>query len=231
MEQLVDALNRQRRALNVLAAAVAALVVVQLGLLAWPLLALKLTSAATKDPAPVEKNRTVTATREKGDPAKVHYGYGIVGNESTSLVRERVTIRDSAMPVEFVGSPTLTVGYDDRQYIYTGKAKVKAREAITALEFRIVTFDVFGQHGTTLSSAEMLELKAGEEKDVDGKWGTYDANEATMFLHSVAFIARVRLADGRVVETDQKGVLEEFRKISTTISPDDLAPPKARDQK
>lgn len=226
-DAVVLALDRQRRVLWALAVALGLLAVVQGGAMLLPLLGSQAQPQAEPSKAPA-KDRTVSATREKGSIARVNLGYGIVLNKETSLQRDRITLHDSAMPVDFAKPADVTIEYnsDDRRYEYRGTVALKTKETITAIEYRVLTFDVFGEHLRTLSGTEVRDVAAGQEVNLKPAWAIYGDGEASKFLSSVAFVARVRLADGRVVESDQKGLLDEVRKLSRTVSPDDLAPAK-----
>lgn len=85
-------------------------------------------------------------------------------------------------------------------------------------------FDVFGDHVRTLSMTEVADLAEGSGKDLTPEWQVFSENEASEHLASIAYVARVRLADGRVIESEPESVLAEARKISKKLTVEDLEP-------
>lgn len=167
--------------------------------------------------------------RESGGSIKTDLG-SVVLNEESSLQREWITIHDNAIPADLVG----TVGvktiyqsggrYSSGDYMYTADYKVKATEDLTAIELRLLTFDVWGDHVRNLSATEIVDLKAGEVREFHPGWNVFSENEASEYYASIAYIARVRTKSGRVIKADPAIVVEEARKFSEKFQASDLEP-------
>jgi len=94
----------------------------------------------------------------------------------------------------------------------------------TAVEIRVHVIDVFGKLIRKLSSSQILDF--ADQKYFDGKWRLWSENEASEAFASVAYVAQVRTAAGRVYEIDRAAVLEQVRKVSKRITEADLEPKK-----
>jgi hypothetical protein len=91
---------------------------------------------------------------------------------------------------------------------------------------RFLVFDVWGEHTRSLSAVHIEDFGLGAAKKLDGKWSLYSEHEASAHYASIAYIARVRTQDGRVLAGDSKFVIEQARKLSAKFSESDLAPNK-----
>jgi hypothetical protein len=89
---------------------------------------------------------------------------------------------------------------------------------------RFLTFDVWGEHVRTLSFEQVEDMPANTRKEFTGEWSLYSENEVEKHYASIAYIARVRLAGGRVVEAPTQLVLDEARKFSQKFTAAQLEP-------
>lgn len=163
-------------------------------------------------------------TKSSGGSIKTELGYGIVLNKESSLTREWITIHDDSLPVDIVGTTGVNTAYGDRKYQYGAEYSIKTKEAISAIEVRFLTFDIWGNHVRNLSATGIQDVKAGVTQKFDAKWNEYSENRVSEYYASIAYIAQVRTADGRVVKANPETVLKEARKFSDKFSKSDLEP-------
>lgn len=171
-----------------------------------------------------------SVTKEPGGPIKTELGYGIVLNEESSLTREWITVHDSALPAAIsgtIGVKTLYKSgerYSSGSYQYSAEYTITTKEALSAIEVRFLTFDIWGDHSRNLSATDIVDMGAGSTKKFDGKWNIYSENEVSEYYASIAYIAQVRTKSGRVIKADPKVVLEQARKFSKKFDDADLEP-------
>jgi hypothetical protein len=170
----------------------------------------------------------VSVTRGPGGSIKTDLGFGVVLNKESSLSREWVTIHDSSLPADLVGTVGIHTIYEpDRvrgDYYYQAEYKISARESLSAIEVRFLTFDVWGNPMRPLSATEVFDLKAGDSKEFTPRWNAYSENDVSDFYASIAYIARVRTATGKVLDASVPSVLEEAKKFSQKFTVQDLEP-------
>ncbi|MFC4348897.1 hypothetical protein ACFO5Q_13670 [Kordiimonas lipolytica] len=169
-------------------------------------------------------------TKVNGGSVKVELGYGIAVNKGSSLNREWIAINDADLPLKIKGTPGVQAIYDAGKKYSNGSFKfvaaytVSADEELTAVEVRFLTFDVWGDHIRTLTATDVIDLKAGETKSLDGEWRVYSDNDIIEYYASIAYVAQVRTKDGRVLKANANAVLEEAKKFSAKFAMTDLEP-------
>jgi hypothetical protein len=118
---------------------------------------------------------------------------GIKINEGSSLKRESILFNDKASPVT-LASHNMSIVYKDRGFQFKAITKLNVKKNIKALQVRTILYDVFGRHMKNLSNTETKDISAGE-MSINGVWRAYD-NDASEFLTSVTYVARVRFENG-----------------------------------
>ena len=179
-----------------------------------------------------------TVTKASGGSVKtvLDAASQIVVNKESSLMREWIAVHDPAMPMRLEGTPGVTTIYEDGQryssgnYRYSSELQFTATEPVSAVEIRFLTFDVWGEPGRVLSVTEVKDFPAGTHPLI-GKWNLYSENEASEFYASIAYVARVRTKQGKVIRADPAPVVAEARMFSKKFTEADLEPqkPKPRD--
>ena len=145
-----------------------------------------------------------------------------------SLKREWFVVRDENSPVSIEGSTGIQVAYksgerySSGQYQYNVMYQLKAKEPIAAFEIRVHVLDVFGRLLKTLSASELVDFS--DSRSFDGTWRIWSENEASEAFASVAYVAQVRTASGRVYEADRAAVFDQVRKVARRITEADLEP-------
>lgn len=163
-------------------------------------------------------------TKSSGGSIKTNLGYDIYLNKNSSLTREWITIHEDSLPVDIVGTTGVSTGYGSSNFRYEAKYEIQTKEAISAIEIRFLTFDIWGEHVRNLSSTEIEDVKGGVTKKFDAFWTEYSENRVSEHYASIAYIAQVRTADGRVLKANPEIVLKEARKFSEKFSKSDLEP-------
>jgi hypothetical protein len=172
------------------------------------------------------------ATIERGAAGTIrtNLGYGIVLNKDSSLEREWVTVNSPTVPAKLVGAAPVVTTYKSAAYSgtyqYEAQFEIDAQEALSAIEVKFLTFDVWGDHKRSLSSTDVLDVPAGRRK-VSAAWPLHSENEASEHYASIAYVARVRTKQGRVIAADLAPVIAEAKKFSAKFNPaslEDVAP-------
>lgn len=173
----------------------------------------------------------VKITRASGGSIRTSLSSSIVLNSGSSLNREWISITHTALPVSLVGTPGITTKYEvggrysNGEYQYVAKFSINVTEPITAIEIRFLTFDIWGERGKSLVSTEVEDYAVGQH-ELTGTWHIYGENEASEYYASIAYIAKVRTKDGRVLTADVRPVVEEARKFYSKFAEADLDPVK-----
>jgi len=108
---------------------------------------------------------------------------------------------------------------------YTGKFAFNASLcAIQAFEVRLLLFNVWGSHVGTLSASEIRDLKDGATYEQEYSWQLWSLTEGHEHHASIAYIARVRTADGRVLDADSAFILREAQRFTEKFTEADLEP-------
>jgi len=118
---------------------------------------------------------------------------GININKGSSLKRESILFNDKASPV-ILTTHNMSIVYKDRGFQFSATTKLNVKKSIKALQVRTILYDVFGRHMKNLANTEPKDFSAGE-MSIIGEWRAYD-NDASEFLTSVTYVARVRFEDG-----------------------------------
>lgn len=187
-------------------------------------------------PKPAVISRTaITMERFEGPSVTIDLGYGIVVNKASTLRREWFVLRDESAPALLDGPTGVSVSYKsgDRsslsQYQYRIPYQIKAKESIAAIEIRVHVLDVFGRLLKTLSATEVEDFS--DVRSFDATWRVWSENEASEAFASVAYIAQVRTASGKVYEADRTAVFDQVRKVAKRITEADLEPKREQPAK
>jgi hypothetical protein len=174
----------------------------------------------------------VTVTRDSGGSIKTPLSIGIAVNDKSSMQREFIAIHDASLPVDLVGTPGVRTVYASEgrtgSYKYNASVNIKPTEALTAIEYRFILFDIWGNHVKSLSATEVEDLPAAQTKGFTPAWNVYSENEVSQHYASIAYVARVRTAAGKVVEADPSAALTEARRFSKKFTAADLDPTKEK---
>lgn len=186
-----------------------------------------------KTPAVTPPDLKISILRGDGGSITTPLGHGIAVAKGSSLRREWITINDERLPVRFDAVTGISTVYASERYSgryeYRTKLKLVAREPISAIQVRYLTFDVWGEHVRTLSFEEVEDISTGPTKEFSGVWNVYSENDVERHYASIAYIARVRMKTGRVITADATAALQEAKKFSQKFTAADLEPPKSKE--
>ena len=180
---------------------------------------------AQNGPAPTVIDRVGSAiiTQGSGGSVKISRGLGSVSARST-LELQWVMVTDSTLGIIFDAPVGAKGFFDDPWFRYESEMKMRALVPVQAFEVRILTFDVWHQFTGTLSFSQLEDLTAGQQKTFDRLWGIYGESQLRDHFISVAYVAKVRLADGRTIVADPAPALKAAQAIQSSITIQDLEP-------
>lgn len=166
-------------------------------------------------------------TRTSGGSVQTKLSDQIVLNKGSALQREWIAVNNGSLPVQLVQTPGVTTIYEREGryssggYEYKVDFNILVAEPITAIEVRFLTFNIWGERERVLSLTEILDFGVGTHK-LTGSWSLYSENEASEFYASIAYVARVRTASGKIVTADLDPILAEARKFNAKFSEAEL---------
>lgn len=169
-------------------------------------------------------------TTSSGGSIRTDLGHGIILNKESALNRVWITIHDDGLPVAFMGAVGIKTtyakggSYSAGNYQYSSAYGLATKDATAAVEIRFLVFDIWGQHKRSLSATHIGDAGAGTTKQFDSKWNLYSEHEASEHYASIAYVARVRTQDGRILAANTRHVIEQARKFSAQFSENDLTP-------
>ena len=176
--------------------------------------------------------RTEGITRSEAS-MQIDLGYGIVINKNSSLRRQIVTIHDTTEGAVLVGEASVFVNYIAKKYrgefTYEAPLTVLAKVDLRAIEIRFLMFDLWGNAQRTLSATKIKDIKAGTRQEFTSKWRVWNENDATYHNASIAYIAQLRTADGRIWKADVERVVEEASRFTESFKRDQLNPTRPPD--
>lgn len=135
------------------------------------------------------------------------------------------TVRVSARPRRSQNRPYVSKEYSG-DYRYRADFTIETKQPVRAFEVACQIVDVYGNHVRGLRYSHVGDLDAGASKKVEGQWQLSSENEAEAHYASIAYISRVRLADGRVIVANLDPVVAEAKKFSAKFTVEDINPPK-----
>ena len=166
---------------------------------------------------------TATITQASGGSVRIPHGMAAVSNRS-SLELQWIMVTDSTLGIIFDAPVGASGVWDDPWFRYESDMKMRALVSVQAFEVRILTFDVWHQFTGTLSFSQLEDLKPAQTKSFDRVWGIYGESQLRDHFISVAYVAKVRLADGRTIVADPAAALRAAQAIQASITIQDLEP-------
>ena len=173
-------------------------------------------------------NAQTTGITRGEDSMKIDLGYGIVINKDSTLKRQIVTIHNSTQGAVIVGEAPIVVRHVSKKYrgefTYEARWTVLAKVDLHAVETRFLIFDLWRDGQRTLSATKIKDITAGMPQEFTAKWRVWNENEAIYHNASIAYIAQVRTADGKIWQANVKRVLEEAKRFVEAFKQDQLKP-------
>lgn len=171
----------------------------------------------------VERVGTAVITKAPGGSVAIARGFGAVSSNS-SLSLEWTMVNDSTLGLIFDGPVRASGTYTDPWFRFNVDVRVRALTGVQAFEVRVLTFNVWGEFTGILSFTQLEDLKVGQKKNFGRLWGIYGESVLREHFSSIAYVARVRTADGRTVAADPTPALKAAQRIQSNITLQDLLP-------
>jgi hypothetical protein len=184
------------------------------------------TAASAQDSkaiAVIDQVGSAVVLQANGGSVAIPYGFGAVSSKS-SLELQWVMVVDSSLGLVFEGPVGAEGVYDKPYYRYSVNMKMKALKPVTAFEVRILAFSVWKDFEVLLAFSQLEDLAAGQQKSFKRLWGYYGESQLRDHYVSVAYVARVRLADGSTIIADTAPVLKAAQAIQSSVTIQDLTP-------
>jgi hypothetical protein len=174
-------------------------------------------------------DREPRVRRAQGEPLGIS---GLLQNKESSLKQEWVVIDDPQVMARFLTVSGVTTTYDSRRsseysqsFLYRVRHQwMSGSVPLSAIEFRFLTFNVWGNHGRTLCASYIKDIKPLTKYWEDSEWRLFSENEAWEHSASIGYVARVRTADGKVIEADADLILREAKRFTEKFTEADLEP-------
>jgi hypothetical protein len=99
---------------------------------------------------------------------------------------------------------------------------------IVAVQFGLVSFDVWNRFLNRTNGLDRDGVKPAEKRPTKSSWVTRPYGDFS-FLTGVAFVNRVRFADGTIWEADEKAIVDELRKIESDFDAANLKEKRERE--
>lgn len=147
-------------------------------------------------------------------------------NKESSLKQQWIILDDPRMNVRFRDVfgvvPTWVA---ERIFSYKTEYSWQSGEtSLVAVEFRFLTFDVWGVHVRTLVTASIKDFAPRTLLKETSQWALFVENEGMEHYASIGYVSRVRTAEGIVLNADTAFVLREARRFSEQFTEEDLEP-------
>lgn len=180
-------------------------------------------AAAWGQETEIDRVGSAVVTQARGGSVRITWGARVVSAKS-SLELDWVMVRDTTMGLTFDGPVGVKGYYDSPWFRYNANLRMHALAPITAFEVRVLTFNVWNQFTGTLSFTHLEDMAPGQRKAFDRVWGLYGEGPLREHQRSVAYVARVKFADGTVVVADPTPALKAAQRIQSTVTLQDLEP-------
>lgn len=174
-----------------------------------------------------------------GPSVRTELGHDIVINSFSSLNRISVVVNDQAAPALIRPGATIGTRFlrdgSARPYRFIAQATIAPSELVAAVELRFMLLDVFGGHMKTLAVTQVRDIHPEKPFILAGvdiqatttmesaSWRAWE-HEVEKYGTSIAWIAKVRRADGTIWQIDEAHLLEEIVKVRRGITREHLAP-------
>lgn len=169
-----------------------------------------------------EQIGTASIHQFSGGSVGIARGFGFVSGKS-SLDLEWIVVTDTTLGIVLDGAVGAR-GVLDTWFRYAVDINILAHTSVVAFEARVITFNIWREFTGTLSFTQLEDLKPSQRKSFSRVWGIYGESQLRGHFTSIAYIARVRLADGRTIEADPTPALKAAQAVQAAITLQDLLP-------
>ena len=184
---------------------------------------LVVSSQNTESQEVVDRIGSAVATVASGGSVGISRGMRTVSGAS-SLELEWFMVNDSSLSIVFSAPVGAKGDEDNGVYRYQVDMHMLALAPVKAFEVRIVTFNVWRQFTGTLSFTQLEDLRSGQSKKFERRWGYHVQSQLRGHRTSIAYVARVMLQSGEIVIADPELVLKLAKEIQESVTLQDLEP-------
>lgn len=133
----------------------------------------------------------ITITKKEGGSVVTKLGYGIVVNEGSTLIREKIILNDADCLIQ-LEDEGIETKYSDRSYSFSSTGICTTKEPISAYEIHHVLYNVFGEDMVTLSSKEIRDIKIMKRFENSSSWFASESDVRGYFVLCF-FVAKLEL--------------------------------------
>ncbi len=170
---------------------------------------------------------SLQVTEYDGGSVAVRTATGFL-NQDSSIKRKWYVIDDLNAPVKLERAGVFPrLEEKENLHYMVPVATVAPKEAISAVEVRFVLFDVWGDRLRTLAVTRLTDSSTHVELRPTDKWPALET-EASQLVTVLAFVARVRTAEGQVWTFDPPRVASRMLGLGVNVAQPDLAPDQQR---
>jgi hypothetical protein len=200
------------------------MLLLRLSLLVASALALASTaSAQEREITVLDRTGSAVTLQATGGSVAIARGFGAVSAKSALSLQWTMVI-DTSLGLIF-DAPVGARGINDEGYYrYVADMKMNAIKAVSAFEVRILVFNVWKDFEGVLSFSQLEELKPGQKKGFERVWGYYTESKLRDHYVSLAYVSRVRFADGTTIIADTAPILRAAQAIQASVTLQDLTP-------
>jgi len=149
-------------------------------------------------------------------------------NQNSSLRRKWVAIDDLSSPVR-LNRTGVFPRFDEKGQMnfLMPVGTVSPNQAISAIEVRYLLFDVWGQRLRTLALTKLVDSSTNVDLREGPGWPAWEP-EVSQLVTVVAFVARVRTAEGQVWAFDAEKLVPQIQALGLSVTTPDLTPDEQR---
>jgi len=177
--------------------------------------------------AQVKTDTTVQVREEDGGSVAIRTASGFL-NQDSSLKRKWYMVDDPNTPVS-LDHAGVYPRFDEKEgtLYFMPAGAIAPKETISAIEVRYVLFDVWGQRLRTLSLTHLVDSSTPVDLRTGISWPALES-EAAQLVSVVAFVARVRTAEGDVWTFDASRIAQPMKTLGLKVAAADLTPDDQR---
>jgi len=147
-----------------------------------------------------------------GDPVKIMINEYVTINRYSSMLRKHIIVNDSNSPLRITdGGVILRSAGND--LLLSPFGHIQTVNGVTAYQINYILFDVFGKKFRSLEVITVQDAKENVKKSIslDSLSWKSNQNEAEKYSISLAYVAKVRRADGVVWEANEESLRIELK--------------------
>jgi hypothetical protein len=130
-------------------------------------------------------------------------------SKNIPISREWYVVKDTRAPASLVGATGARVEFNPAQF--SAAYEIAVTEPVLAVEVRYIVFDAFNEYVKTLSATQIRENSSVAQ--YKSFWRVWNEFEAEKTFATIAYIANIRTADGRLYSINDKELTALVKQI------------------